>query len=377
MKKKISILVFLMVFIVSCRATSSNKVDLTKKADEPPMNYTEVDNIENEPEIKQINLEIPEGAELSAFCVDKGKIYYAIDFMEYLTPKEEGEKKPKFEEKYNTCVMSYDIDKNKTTEVYRYSTDRCVDVIDIKASKNRLLWEELGGEYGWQIKYKVLDRTAEPETIVKKSLKEEGFRIISLALDDNAVYWNDVSKTDKKRVSNYSYDFNTKKITVESPKINLSSPYEPINIVNGFFCLTEKKDDVSIIHVYNKKNSKSTEISVKGEAVLPVTNGKICAWRRANNGNVIDNIVYIYDLEKNIVDKISLPKVFSYAPCGDYLLVNQRSSDKSDICLYDVKSKKFYKIMSSGTYLYTLSNSDGEVYFEEVVDGVSKIICIK
>ncbi len=93
--------------------------------------------------IEEINIPIPENGNVNSFCVYKDRVYYSIEFGDYLMGQMEiGGEEIAFEEKYNTQIHVFHIGTKEDKILYQYKENECVSVSDIQSNGTEVIWEE-------------------------------------------------------------------------------------------------------------------------------------------------------------------------------------------------------------------------------------------
>lgn len=312
------------------------------------------------------------------FSVYQKRAYYVVYYGDSLLDQTGEEGNVPFEERYNTEIRCLDMESGEDFLVYKYHLDYCIQVFDMQARDNRIVWVEIPAEGGWAIMTLDLDGMSQPEEILSNDAQPDNeFSEIVLTLAEEKVYWYGFKEGDHP-LSLYSYDFSTGDIITEDQGLDQESPYEGFSLISNWgTTLYRESADESTIHIINSDNAEQVDIFVSDKVSDPITNENLCVWRRDYES---PKQLYVYhrDSAQTGVINVSPAYIFSYGILGDKILVNQQSqySDNDEnegLYCYDLDEKIFQKIdlgnLPDSDVLTIFQGAEGELYTSISTDG--------
>ncbi len=290
-KYSLLIMVCIIIFLSACSKSEKEKIYAVDIKNAETFEYQKSEKLAEKIKMNHYVIELPKGGCAGPFCIYGTTLYYSIDYIDYLSDQTGEEKVPLFEEKYNTQIRSFDLESQEGQLIYQYKKERCIQISYMFCTGKKLVWSD-----------------NDLETINEKwSINE--IELDSGLVSEN-VYYSDESPIEKMRIMN-----------------NICTTYQ----MNG---------DNTVIYMENIKTEETVGISVESEVSVPLCNGEICIW--ASGYEAQDrNIIYIYDISQQTIEKLEVTNAFSYALVKDLILVKQEEG----ICCYDIKSKEYINLI--------------------------------
>ena len=160
------------VSLVSCSNQQEKNISISSNEIEKLSDFRESAEQIEKLTIEEIAIPIPEHSNVTSFCVCEDKVYYAVEFGDYLIgPKQTGGEEIAFEDKYNTQIRAFCIESKENELLYQYNVAKCISVSDIQCNGDSLSWE--GSSYDANKKEQVVEKK---ELALQASHKHENVR---------------------------------------------------------------------------------------------------------------------------------------------------------------------------------------------------------
>lgn len=365
------------IFCTSCSKDNSKNIDLREVKPEQLSSFEESNFINEELKIEEFNIALPEHGQVNSFCVHDKKVYYAVEFTDYLlsTAQVGGESIP-FEEKYNTQIRVFDSERNEDNVIYQYVEKKCVQITDLQCNGKVLVWEDYQ-EGIWQVQMISLDNQADKDPMTIYACTEDTGKLdsVTLTLSEKELYWYNQNEDLNNPIILYKYNFDDKVQTVVEEDLALSSPYEHVNIKNNVRTnYTGREDEKDTIRIYDGENVMNIEIGMNVSS--PISNEKFCIWAEGYDYHE-RQLLYCFDRKENLFLAIPVADIFSYELIENIIIVNQ---EEGIIC-YDVSAKKVEDLTDviGGKCGFLYSGVEGNIYTEvyEESEGILHIVNIE
>lgn len=363
MKKYISVIAgFVCVIFLYSLFPKSNSlyIDLRGKQPQSFLGFEESAFLKKELKIEEFNIKLPENGQVNTFYVYGNKVYYAVEFTDYLLSKAQtgGEIIP-FESKYNTRICMYDSKSNEDNIIYQYDAEECVRITDLQCNGKMLVWEDYR-EGVWQVQALNLDAQADKELLTIYACMENTgeMEMITLTISDKALYWYNQNGSSDNPITLYQYDFDKKKQTIVENGLTLSSPYEHVSMKQNIRTSYSRREDGNdTIRIYDGAEAINLETTAKVSA--PIANEELCIWAEGYDYHERQQL-YCFNRKENTLFAIPISNIFSYELLEDLILVNQEEG----VLCYDVSNKKFAKLSNAveEKYGFLFSGTEGNVY---------------
>lgn len=301
---RISTIAMMSLALFSCSNQQEKNISINKSELSVLSDFQEVKSQKEKLIVEEINIPIPENCNVNSFCVYKDKVYYSIEFGDYLTGQMEiGGKEIAFEEKYNTQIRVFHIGTKEDEILYQYKENECVSVSDIQSNGTEVIWEE----------YK------------------NGTWNIRLVLEDEVV---------------------------EEPLVAVSQQNNAELMENITLTVTEKENNRTIIQICENQNNVNLETDI--EVSSPIANEKLCIWMKGYDYHERQEL-YCFDREKQTAYCIPTAYTFAYEVLGDMILLNQ----ENEIVCYDIKNMERTTLTEGGKgYGFLFAGIEGNIYAE-------------
>lgn len=336
------------------------------------VHYTQTNALKEQTALEFIEVPVPEHFGVSSWTVCDETVYYAINYMDYLSDHEgKGAVQPTQE--HASRILSYDTKSGETSILYQ--AEGVIEMSDVCADGEILVWEEYPRleNMPWCIKMLSLtDRESKAETIFSDSDTDGELWSIVLSLTEEKIYWYDQSDTEKfvHPISLYQYDLKSGEIMVDKQKIDLSSPYEQVSVIDRQMC-TYRMDSVvdsidaktSEIYIDDIQTGEQITVSVSTKVMRPVANEDYCIWGESYESN---DVLWVYDRQTKQSACVSLAELggkFSYTLLEDWIII---STHRGLWCL-EPETQTYTNLLMFGeknNYGYLWHNLDGSVAME-------------
>ena len=334
---------------------TENEINSTK--------YVQSNDLSNHIEIVFYDLPCPENAVIGAWCVYNDLIFYAVDYIDYLSDHTGTGTTIAPSEVYHTRILRYDISTKSATDFY--ITESIIPISDLCCNGEILLWEEYPKniEVSWEIKYKLLnDSSLEPNILLKDGDVDGILSDIIPNLDGNKVYLYDQTDTDNTAhpILLYYYDITSGKTSLQKTELDLSSPYEQVSILNQWMATYQININNSNIYIENIEHGENKVIRVPTRVCHPVTNGFYCVWKKTYDAELTPGY-YLYNDYQKSIDYIQVENnIFAYTILGDYVILT--CSD--GIWCYDPEKRQYQCLLDDEDYsnIYISIGEDGNAY---------------
>lgn len=357
---KIFTIAMMSLALFSCSNQQEKNISINKSELSVLSDFQEVKSQKEKLIVEEINIPIPENCNVNSFCVYKDKVYYSIEFGDYLTGQMEiGGKEIAFEEKYNTQIRVFHIGTKEDEILYQYKENECVSVSDIQSNGTEVIWEEYKNG-AWNIRLVLEDEVVEePLVVVSQQNDGEQMENITLTIVEDGFYWYDQNENEENPISLHKYDFNKQEHVVKEKNLALKSPYEHVNIHNEIKSLyTEKENNRTIIQICENQNNVNLETDI--EVSSPIANEKLCIWMKGYDYHERQEL-YCFDREKQTAYCIPTAYTFAYEVLGDMILLNQ----ENEIVCYDIKNMERTTLTEGGKgYGFLFAGIEGNIYAE-------------
>ena len=301
---KMSTVVMMSLVLCSCSNQQEKNISINENELSVLSDFQESKSQKEKLIIEEISIPIPENGNVNSFCVYKDRVYYSIEFGDYLIGQMEiGGEEIAFEEKYNTQIRVFHIGTKEDKILYQYKENECVSVSDIQSNGTEVIWEE----------YK------------------NGTWNIRLVLEDEVV---------------------------EEPLVAVSQQNNAELMENITLTVTEKENNRTIIQICENQNNVNLETDI--EVSSPIANEKLCIWMKGYDYHERQEL-YCFDREKQTAYCIPTAYTFAYEVLGDMILLNQ----ENEIVCYDIKNMERTTLTEGGKgYGFLFAGIEGNIYAE-------------
>lgn len=305
---------------------------------------------------------------IGAFCVYGEDLVYEVNYKGFLTDQTGLKGDIPFEEKYNTQLRRVNMTTSEDELLYKYDTQRCVDITDIVFNEQYLAWETM--EDTWKIHLLHLNQDSPVEAIVDGVQNVGDLDEVILSLKADELFWYNKNGSENNCISLYSYNIPNKEIYSYKSGLDLRSQYtKPAIIEETCTTFSRKQEDGNQIYITDIDKKKEVVLNVNMSVCNPISNDEYCIWTNGYGGE--SNNIYVYDVDSNTGSVISLGEAscFSYALLGEYIIINQRgTSQYGEEGLYcfspDACEYHRFEGLEDKTVLHTFQGVDGNVYFQ-------------
>lgn len=329
--------------------------------------YCQTEGLWDNFEVAESVLDVPDFCR-GYFCVYDDKVYYEVNFFDYLTDQTGLVGNKPFEPQYNTEIRVCDMKSGEDRLLYKYMEESCVDITDITCNGEYLVWEDT--DKGWNMKCMRLGSEEEPELLFTSEQNEGDFWSVVPKLVEDKLYWYNQKGSSNNSITLYEYSFDTEEIAAAKTGLDLASPYESIGFTDGIYTTYSRTEGTDCcINIYDSRAGRNVVLKPEDTVRAPVSNRNICVWMEGYDGD--GQALYVYDLEQELTEKIDVSpgRIFSYAIKDHYIFINQRGdSDWGSNGLYclDLQEKTYEKlnIPEEKIILFTNQGAGGNIYFE-------------
>ncbi|MBQ7942972.1 MAG: hypothetical protein IJ326_02795 [Lachnospiraceae bacterium] len=365
MKKWIySILIFLCLIVVAFQWKEKSKEVVLEKEEFCKYSYTYNPDIWSNLRVNVIEFETPINSSCGNFCVYQDKVYYLVDFSDYMTNKTETDAK-EFAPEYNTQVRVYDSESGEDKILYQYHEERCINVTDIRCNGRYVIWEEYV-ENTWNIRCLELEILNNPKVIVSSEEGSGGFWSITPNLIEDNLYWYDQNRNGSTCLKQYNIQSGKTDVVVE--ECDLASPYEHVAIDEGIIT-TYRANKIKGYDIVSNEVDTFKQVqylSCDSTVCKPISDRTRCIWSEGNE--LQPEKIYSYVFENEEKEVIEIEDLFSYALLDQYMIVNSYGEQEGLYC-YDLINKQYGKLelLDNNTImLFTFQSSTGDIYCEIV-----------
>ena len=359
--KKIYLIFIITILVSACSRNRTEVIELGNA-----QQVITADDYKSELEtikMSEIELSLHMNGNIGPIYIYNDIVYYSVDFIDYLTDHTGKGPVIEFEDKYNTEIRMYNVKTGENELLYKYNEARPISVSDIQCNGKALVWEDYPLGEMWRVKLFDLESRDEPVDILSYNIDNGEMFTIVLTITDDSLFWYDMLGGHDYPINLYRYDLATKKTYKEIENLSLSSPYEHVNIVNGFYTTYRKhSDNTATIYIHKMDSKEKLELHIEGNVSDPISNGEICVWVAGYNSNEREK-VFVYNIREDTFIEIEVPYVFSYALVNNDVLINQ---SYEGLYYYNTNSKKYHIIDGTeGTlYMYTVQGILNNAYAE-------------
>lgn len=313
---KMSTVVMMSLVLCSCSNQQEKNISINENELSVLSDFQESKSQKEKLIIEEISIPIPENGNVNSFCVYKDRVYYSIEFGDYLIGQMEiGGEEIAFEEKYNTQIRVFHIGTKEDKILYQYKENECVSVSDIQSNGTEVIWEEYKNGT-WNVRL-VLENEVVEEPLIAVSQQNDAEQMenITLTIVEDGFYWYDQNEDEENPISLHKYDF------VKQNTVNLE-----------------------------------TDIAVSS----PIANEKLCTWMKGYDYHERQEL-YCFDREKQTAFCMPTAYTFAYEVLGDMILLNQ----EDEIICYDIKNMERTALTEGGKgYGFLFAGIEGNIYAE-------------
>lgn len=328
-----------------------------------PIEYVQTNDLSDNIEIVFYDLPCPENAVIGAWCVYDDLIFYAVDYIDYLSDHTGIGTIITPSEVYNSKILCYDISTKSATDFY--IAESIIPISDLCCNGEILLWEEYPKniDVSWELKYKLLDDSLSESNILLKDGDVDGIMLdIIPNLDGNKVYLYEQTGVDDTAhpILLYYYDITSKKTSLQKTELDLSSPYEQVSILNQWMATYQINVNNSNIYLDNIENGEKKVIKVPTRVCHPITNGLYCVWKKTYDAELMPGY-YLYNDYQKSIDYIQVEdNIFAYTILGDCVLL----TCSNGIWCYDPEKRQYQCLLDDEdySYIYISNGNDGNAY---------------
>jgi len=328
MIKKLFIIFFIIISLIPLCMLYQNKIEITNMQEfyEIPANAREI-------------------------CSHNNCIYYIIDENNFIN------------------ILKFDILNQDTETIYKYNTEDNINIIELYAIDNYVIWVENPVDYKWKIiKYNLTNK--EKKFIRTFEQSNKSFIPTCLSTDNNFLAWYESTYNDKNKLEEILIIYDTKTNEIMKKNIYLfGNPYLRPYIRNNYISYIVKENASYYINVCNLITGENKKIDCISSVAKIMSNGDYIVWL----DDFDSRNIYIYDNQNRTYRKIdgSLnPFTFELINNTLYISYSKDSNGYANIYSLDLKTNKRKNVTKNNNeninFYLAKPNTDNRLLFEKI-----------
>lgn len=332
--KKIFLYVLLIIVVIFIVYQNKSEIPNTQEFHEIPYNAREI-------------------------CSYNNYIYYIID------------------EKNFTNIIRFDIVKKNTEIIYNYNIVENIDIIELCAINNYLIWIENPINYEWKIiKYNLANKEKSVMRTFEQSNKS--FIPTCLSVNNNFLSLYESTYNNKNELEELLIIINIETNEIITKDVYLfGNPYLRPYINNNHISYIIKENDSYYINVCNLINGKIKKVKCISSIAKIISNGDYIVWL----DNYDTRNIYIYDIQNKTYNKIDGSiNLFTFVLVNNtlYIAYTEDNNGYANIYSIDLINSIRKNITKNNdenvNYYLTRPSIDNKLLYKKIEDGKIKVI---